>query len=180
MIHKYRRTACSLSGLVAVLVTAACAPLARVATPELAGTPSSTGCDAWFNIGGTFARMNDVGLALTNRSTNRACLATRVQFLFAGPVRAAAVRVTTPAGWASREVPCDTGGGVCGFEWRTDSAGVEPGRTRTGFGLTYDPADTPLAKLWIVDVGRRRVQLPIVTVGDEPARMERTSSRATG
>ncbi len=172
MMHTNRSAvASSLRGSVFVLAlaVAGCAPLTQVGVPEFAGTPSSTGCDAWFEIGGTFARTNDLRLTLMNRSTNRACSATRVQFLFAGPLRAPAVRVTTPTGWTSGEVPCDTGAGTCGFEWRTDRAGVTPGHALTGFGLTYEHASAPLAKSWIVDVGRRRVQMPIGTVDGEVA-----------
>lgn len=165
MMHTYKGVASSLPALLFVLAITACAPLRHVSTPEPAGTPSSTGCDAEFEIGGACARVNDLRFTLMNRSTSRSCLATRVLFLFEDPLRPAAIRVTTPTGWTSREVPCETGGGARGFEWRTDLAGVMPGHALAGFGLTYDQASAPFAKSWMVDLGRRRVIAMIGTAG---------------
>lgn len=143
---------------------AACALSRKAASPELAGTSSPTGCDAWFHIGGAFSRVNDVSYTLQNRSTGPECPATRIVVLFSGQLRPAAFRVSTPAGWTRHDVPCETGGGVCGFEWRTRH-GVLPGAALPGFGLAYDPAEAPLPRSWIVDVGRRRVEMAIGTVG---------------
>jgi hypothetical protein len=145
------------------LALASCAPKGRV-QPSLAGTPSPTGCDAWFEIGGSFARTNDVHYTLINRSTHRQCLATRIVVLFEARVRPEAFHVSTPPGWIAFGAPCQTGG-VCGFGWRTRH-GVPPGEQRSGFGLAYDPADAPLPREWVVDVGRRRLNMPIGTVGD--------------
>jgi hypothetical protein len=147
-----------------MVAAAACALSRTPPSPELAGTSSPTGCDAWFEIGGTFSRVNDVRYTLQNRSTGPQCPATRVVVLFSGQLRSAAFRVSTPAGWRRRDVPCETGGGVCGFEWRTRH-GVLPGAELPGFGLVYDPAEAPLPRSWIVDVGRRRVEMPIGTAG---------------
>jgi hypothetical protein len=147
-----------------MVAVAACALSRKAASPELAGTSSPTGCDAWFEIGGTFSRVNDVRYNLQNRSTGPDCTASRVVVLFSGQLRPAAFRVSTPAGWNRHDVPCETGGGICGFEWRTRH-GVRPGTELDGFGLAYDPAEAPLPRSWIVDVGRRRVEMLIGTVG---------------
>jgi hypothetical protein len=127
------------------------------------GTPSPTGCDSWVEIGGTFSRTNHVHYTLINRSTGRHCLATRVVVLFSGRLRREAFRISTPPGWIAFQAPCRTGG-VCGFGWRTRH-GVPPGEQRSGFGLAYDPADAPLPREWLVDVGPRRLLMPIGTVG---------------
>jgi hypothetical protein len=148
-----------------MVAVAACALSRKATSPELAGTSSPTGCDAWFEIGGTFSsRLSDVRYSLQNRSTRPECPATRVVLLFSGQLRPAAFRVSTPAGWKRHAVPCETGGGVCGFEWRTRH-GVLPGTELPGFGLAYDPAKAPLPRSWIVDVGRRRVEMLIGTAG---------------
>jgi hypothetical protein len=127
------------------------------------GTPSPTGCDAWVEIGGTFSRTTDVHYTLINRSTRSNCLATRVVVLFAARIRPEAFRVSTPPGWIAFQTPCQTGG-FCGVGWRTRH-GVPPGDQRSGFGLAYDPADAPLPRQWWVDVGARRLLMPIGTVG---------------
>lgn len=144
------------------LVLASCATNGWVHR-DLAGTPSPTGCDAWLEIGGTFARTNDVHYTLINRSTRGPCLATRVVVQFSARVRPEAFRVSAPPGWIAFDAPCHTGG-VCGFGWRTRH-GVPPGEQRSGFGLAYDPADAPLPREWWVDVGRTRLRMPIGTVG---------------
>jgi hypothetical protein len=148
-----------------MVAVAACALGRRAASPELPGTSSPTGCDAWFEIGGTFSGVNwDVRYRLQNRSTGPACPATRVVVLFSKQLRPTAFRVSTPAGWTRHDFPCETGGGVCGFEWRARH-GVLPGTELSGFGLAYDPAQAPLPKSWIVDVGRRRVEMGIGIAG---------------
>jgi len=130
--------------------------------PLLTATPSPPGCDAWVEIGGTFSRTNDVNYTLINRSTRRQCRATRVVVLFSTRLRPEAFRVSTPAGWIAFDAPCHTGG-ICGFGWHTRH-GVAPGAQRTGFGLSYDPTDAPVPHEWSVDVGHRRVRMPIGTV----------------
>jgi hypothetical protein len=75
------------------------------------------------------------------------------------------VRASALFGWLIADVPCPTGGGVCGVEWHTRN-GVRPGDELSGFGLTYDSAKTPRQERWIVDVGRRRVQMFSGTVGE--------------
>ena len=147
--------------ILGVVATAACAPLRGTTAPELAGTPSVIRCDAWFGIGGTFSRLNDGRYTLGNRSTSSACFATRVVMLFDGPLRPAAFRVSVPSGWMVREVPCQPDGGVCGFEWRAHGGGVPPGEQLAGFGLAYDPAGVPQPKAWLIDVGPRRIEMPI-------------------
>ena len=148
--------------IILMVAVAACAVSRKGTSPELAGTSSPTGCDAWFEMGGTFSRVNDVRYSLQNRSTRPECRATRVAVLFSGQLRPAAFRVSTPAGWKQHDVPCERGGGVCGFEWRTRH-GVLPGYQLPGFGLAYDPAEAPLPRSWVVDVGRRRVEMLIGT-----------------
>jgi hypothetical protein len=139
--------------LVLVLGTQAACASSRGAgsSTELAGTPSSTGCDAWFAIGGKFSQMNDVRYTLKNRSRNPVCLASRVVVVFEARLSPGLVHASAPVGWTTTYVPCQTSGGVCGVEWRT----------RHG----YDSTRTPRQKLWIVEVGRRRVQMSIGTVG---------------
>ncbi len=164
-----RRTQC-YSVLVACLIpvavaTCACASHGWSAATEMAGTPSATGCDAWFEIGGTFARQNDIRFTLRNRSANVRCSATRVEVLFASRLRTEAFRVSAPTNWTSRDLPCPDGKGSCGFEWRANGIGVPSGQELAGFGLTYVPADAPRLRSWVVDVGRRRVEMPIGTVG---------------
>jgi hypothetical protein len=151
--------------VLAALIVAGCASSRGLGrATELAGTPSPTGCDAWFEIGGTFARVTDVRYTLKNRSANPTCLAARVTVLFSGRLPSGAVRVSSPPGWSAADAPCQAGGGACGIEWRTRE-GVRPGKELTGFGLAYDSTSTPLQKVWIVDLGRRRVEMPIGTVG---------------
>jgi hypothetical protein len=144
------------------LAIASCATNGPLQT-AIPGTPSPTGCDAWVEIGGTFSRTNDVHYTLVNRSTRRQCLATRLVVLFSARLRREAFRVSTPPGWIAFDAPCTTGG-ICGFGWYTRQ-GLVPEAQRTGFRLVYDPADAPLPREWVVDVGRRRVQMPIGTVG---------------
>jgi hypothetical protein len=67
-------------------------------------------------MGGTFSRLSDARYTLRNRSTNAACVATSTTVLFAEPVRPGALRVSAPAGWTTRDVPCQDGGGFCGVE----------------------------------------------------------------
>jgi hypothetical protein len=150
--------------LLFVVAIARCAPVQPDVSPEMAGTSSPTGCDAWFEIGGTFSRVSNVRYTLENRSVNPECLATRAMVLFSGRLRRAAFRVSAPSGWTTRDVPCRTGAGICGFEWRARD-GVLPGRQLGGFGLEYDPAAVPRPVSWIVDVGRRRVEMTIGAVG---------------
>lgn len=149
--------------IVAITAISACASPGRPAT-EISGTPSPTGCDAWFASQGTYSQRNDIRLTLQNRSTNPRCTATRVQLLYVNAIRAEGFKVSTPAGWTSREVRCASGQGVCGFEWRAKEAGVRAGQALPGFGLSYIQADQPRPKSWIIDVGRRRVEMPIGTV----------------
>lgn len=148
-----------------VLATMACAPLTEAPSIQLAGTPSATGCDAWFEIGGTFARVNNVQYTLKNRPANPSCVATRVQVLFHEQLSPAAFRVSMPPAWTSLEVRCPSGVGSCGFEWRARGVGILPGQELGGFGLAYDPARAPRPRSWIVEVGRRRVEMPIGNVG---------------
>jgi hypothetical protein len=42
---------------------------------------------------------------------------------------------------------------------------VPPGHALSGFGLSYVAADAPAQKSWIVDVGQRRVEMAIGSVG---------------
>ena len=114
-----------------VVAAAACASGRAARLPELSGTSSPTGCDAWFEIGGTFSRLNDVRYVLRNRSTGPECPATRVVVLFSGQLRPAAFRVSAPPGWTRHVVPCEKGGGVCGFEWRARH-GVLPEQPQPG------------------------------------------------
>lgn len=150
--------------ILVVMAMSTCTSLGRPAT-EVPGTPSSTGCDAWFEIQGTFSQRDDIRYTLRNRSTNPRCSAARVHVLFVSKLRSEMFRVSVPPGWTSRAVSCSRGPGSCGFEWRADEGGVPPGQELRGFGLSYVAADAPYPKSWIVDVGRRRVEMPIGTVG---------------
>jgi hypothetical protein len=151
------------SAISAIALVSACASPGRPAT-EISGTPSPTGCNAWFASQGTYSQRNDIRLTLQNRSTNLGCTATKVQLLYASAIRPEGFKVSTPAGWTSREVRCASGQAVCGFEWRAKEAGVLAGQALPGFGLSYIQADQPRPKSWIIDVGRRRVEMPIGTV----------------
>lgn len=150
--------------ILAVMTMSACASRMPAAT-EVAGTPSSTGCDAWFETRGTSSQRNDFQYTLRNRSTNPRCAATRVQVLFVSALRPEVFRVTVPSGWTSRVVPCSMEPGSCGFEWRATESGVPPGQELGGFGLSYVAADAPDSQSWIVDVGRRRVEMRYGIVG---------------
>jgi hypothetical protein len=150
----------------------ACAWGGRAAT-EISGTPSATGCDAWFASQGRFSRQNDIRFTLQNRSINPQCSATRVQYLFVTALRTERFKVAVPTGWTSRELRCPGAPGFCGFEWRANGVGVPAGQTLQGFGLSYLSVDAPNAKSWIIDVGRRRVEMPIGNVGGEASKPNR-------
>ncbi len=153
------------SALLLVSCVVACATGRGISSPpEFAGTPSSTGCDGWFEIGGTFSRRNDVRYELRNRSTGPACLAKRVTVLFESRLPPSVFRVSTPSGWLAKDVPCENDEGVCGIEWHSQ-VGVGPGQALGGFGLAYDSRMGVRPKVWIIDLGRRRVKKPIGTVG---------------
>jgi hypothetical protein len=153
--------ACVILGFV---VMPACALRGRTPT-EISGTPSATGCDAWFASQGTFSRRNEIGFTLQNRSTKPQCSATRVQYLFVTALRTERFRVAVPPGWTSRELRCPKAPGFCGFEWRANGAGVPAGQALQGFGLSFLSVDASNAKSWVIDVGRRRVEMPIGNVG---------------
>jgi hypothetical protein len=142
----------------------ACASIVRSATPiEIAGTFSPTGCDAWLEIGGRFSPgLDDITFTLMNRSTSSDCSARRVTLLFEFPVSHGALQVSTPAAWTATEIHCDTADGVCGVVWRAQN-GVSIRQSQSGFGIVSTVSG--LLKVWIVDVGRRRVSMPIGHVG---------------
>jgi hypothetical protein len=102
---------------------------------------------------------------LENRSSGRRCIASRVQLLFWGEIQTQEVRISAPPGWRSRELRCSSGEGWCGYEWFAVDEGVLPGSRLVGFGVTYVSADQPLLRSWVIDLGRRRVEMPIGTVG---------------
>jgi hypothetical protein len=154
-----------LSAMVVATMAIGCASRPNVVATEISGTPSPTGCDAWFEIGGTFSRQNELRFTLENRSSGGRCIANRVQLLFQSKIQTQGVRVSAPAGWRSREVSCTFGGGWCGYEWFAVGEGVRAGLKLSGFGATYVPSDQPLLRSWIVDLGRRRVEMLIGTVG---------------
>ena len=138
----------------------ACASSAnRANRPDAAGMASPMVCDAWFEIGGTFGpSQDDFVFTLVNRSTSDGCRATRVAIVFETAISRDAIRVSTPAGWAATNTPCDSAKWVCGVTWQAAN-GLRPGLSQTGFGMTS--SESRLLKAWVVDVGRRRVSMPI-------------------
>jgi hypothetical protein len=158
------RTADRLLSVLALSGLAACAFVGGAGRGvEVAGTPSPSGCDAWFNLGGRFGPVkNDIQFTLSNKSESRDCRATRVIVLFMSPVRRDAIQVSTPIGWAGSYARCESGDGTCGVVWRS-RVGVPAGESVSGFGIQCD--SSLLLKIWTVDVGRRRVAMPIGHVG---------------
>lgn len=162
---------------VVVLSHVACVGASRLPVPPQGPAPpassvdrfrvgAGTECDAWFEIGGSFVfARNDLRLTLRNRSSGTQCAATRVLWLFAGPIRRGEVTITTPAAWTNHDLPCADGAGTCGVEWRATDPGVLPGQDLPGFGLQYNPLNTPPPRSWVVHVGERRVEMPIGVVG---------------
>lgn len=129
-------------------------------------THQSTACDAFFAIGGSFVfGRNDLRLVLSNTSSDAQCVAPRVQWLFAGPIRTAEMTVTSPPSWTTHELPCAEGPATCGVEWQATDTGVLPGQELSGFGLRYNPLNTPRPRSWVVHVGERRVEMPIGVMG---------------
>lgn len=117
------------------------------------------------NINGSFAfGMNDLRLSLINSSNGSACAATRVQWLFQGPIVTEDITVATPPTWSSHDVPCPDGGGACGVEWRAQNAGVLPDDELPGFGLKYNPLNLPYPKSWVIDIGEGQIEMPIATL----------------
>lgn len=151
------------SAVALTALLAACAARQDLA-PEFAGTPSPAGCDGFLSIGGTFSTVDDVRFRLSNRSTHPRCRATRAAVIFRSRLPESALRISTPSGWTPHDVPCSTGDGSCGVEWRSP-AGITAGESLDGFGLVFVAAATPRLDKWILDVGRRTVTMPIGTVG---------------
>ncbi len=144
---------------------AACGGLSHINAPyEIAGAPSATGCDGWFNLGG---RSEPSGythaFTLQNRSTTATCRAQRVTLLFHRGIARTAIRLSSPPGWTMVTVPCQEQPLVCGVVW-SSAPGVPAGGSLRGFGLWYGQPGG-LLRIWIIDVGRRRVAVPIGTVG---------------
>ncbi len=130
-------------------------------------------CDAWFSIGGSFVfALNDLHLTLSNRSSDARCVATRVQWLFESSVPPSATTITTPATWTSDYLPCGDRPGTCGVEWRATDTGVLPGQDLSGFGLRYNPLNTPRPTSWVVHVGERQVEMPIGAMGSRLGRVD--------
>lgn len=123
-------------------------------------------CDAWFSIGGSFVfALNDLRLTLSNRSSDARCVATRVQWRFAGPIQTAEMTITSPASWTTHTLPCAEGPPTCGVEWQAPDTGVLPGQELSGFGLRYNFLNTPRPTSWVVHVGERQVEMPIGAMG---------------
>jgi hypothetical protein len=148
---------------------------------EISGSPSDTGCDGWFNGasrraegGGTFS-----GFTLQNRSTSPECLATRATLLFHYGVQEQDIRLRTPPGWTRELVRCNDAPDVCGVRW-SGTPGVGAGELQRGFSIQHQQKRA-FFRIWIVDVGPRRVAVPIGTIGPglsgRPA--ERTVQTAT-
>jgi hypothetical protein len=159
-----------LLGVAAIGIAAiSCASRAAVVATEVPGTPSSTGCDAWFGgRNSSSPQLNQLRFTLENRSSHSRCVAKRVQLLFRSAVQLEGIRVVTPTGWQRRELTCASGPGWCGYEWSATNVGVPAGGRQAGFEISYVPADQPDLKSWIVDLGSRRVEMPIGTVGAWP------------
>lgn len=152
-------------GVIAMSAVAiGCASRSSPIATQISGSPSPTGCDGWFEIGGTFNSRNDLRFTLENRSSNVDCIATRVLILFSSAIRTPGISVSAPSGWRSREVRCASGDGKCGYEWSAVEQGVPKGGRLGGFGMTYIQTEQPYLKSWIIDLGRRRVEMPIGTV----------------
>jgi hypothetical protein len=158
-----------LGGAVVAMAAMSCASRVAVLATEVPGTPSATGCDAWFNGRNTSSpQQNQIRFTLENRSSNSRCVASRVQLLFRSAILLDGIRVVTPSGWRRRELACASGPGWCGYEWMALDTGVPAGGHQAGFGITYVPGEQPLMKSWIVDLGRRRVEMPTGAVGGRP------------
>lgn len=140
-----------------------CATRGPLAT-EISGTPSRTGCDAWFASQGTYSQRNDVRFTLQNRSANTRCVARSVQYWFVSAIVPERFRVSGPPGWSVRAMACPRSKGSCGFEWQSDGAGVSAGQQLGGFRMSYLSVEAPNARSWIIDLGRRRVEMPVGNV----------------
>lgn len=139
-------------------------PASPAASVERENEPRE--CDAWFSIGGSFVfARNDLRLTLSNRSSGARCVATRVQWLFAGPIRTSEMTITAPASWSTYMLPCAEGPATCGVEWQAADTGVFQGQDLSGIGLRYNPLNTPRPTSWVVHVGERQVEMPIGAMG---------------
>jgi hypothetical protein len=109
-----------------LVAMAACASSGSLEPPaEPAGTPSSSGCDAWFQIGGP-SRLSSITFTLENRSHAPGCDATRVTLLLTRPAYRLNISVETPQGWSVRQVPCGAPDRVCGFVIRDHAVASDP------------------------------------------------------
>ncbi|MBP1775527.1 MAG: hypothetical protein H6Q86_1533 [candidate division NC10 bacterium] len=99
---------------------------------------------------------------MVSRAEAAKCQARRVTLLLTRPALREVTTVTTPKGWTVAETPCTEPERVCGYVWRS-KRGVAPGESQAGFGIGLFPPSR--LKIWIVDVGKRRVEMPIGYVG---------------
>jgi len=137
----------------------ACVSRSALETPfDPAGKPSVAGCDAWFEAGGTFAPARDeMTFTLRNTSMSPTCRATAVTIQFRSPVSQNDIAVTTPSGWTTTKHRCAGEDGVCGVTWRS-TGGLGVGESVGGFRLTT--GHHCLLKVWVAQVGSRRVGFP--------------------
>ncbi len=137
----------------------ACVSRSALETPfDPAGKPSVAGCDAWFEAGGTFAPARDeMTFTLRNTSMSPTCRATAVTLQFRSPVLQNDIAVTTPSGWTTTKHRCAGEDGVCGVTWRS-KGGLGVGESVGGFRLTT--SHHCLLKVWVAQVGSRRVGFP--------------------
>ena len=156
-----RRLALALLLLGAV----ACASSRALDKPyDVPGTPSTTGCDASFDGTGGLTSPGRDHMSFTLRNTSQSvdCKATAVSLQFNVPVSHADLAVSMPAAWTATEDRCENGNAVCGITWRS-KAGVEAGQSVGGFEVVTTRQCLP--KVWIIQVGSRRVAFPFGCVG---------------
>jgi hypothetical protein len=148
-----------------ILGAAACASSGALTEPyEVSQGPSPTGCSASFDgtNGVTTAERDEMEFSLRNTSNSASCRSRAVTLQFNVPVSRASVEVAAPAGWVATKNPCPKSDAVCAVTWRS-RAGVGAGESADGFKLSTSRQCLP--KIWVIQVGPRRVAFPFGCVG---------------
>jgi hypothetical protein len=169
LIPRVRRTMSSRSKqgrlLAAVIVLsggAACVSSSALDRPyDVPGTASETGCDASFDssFGSFRPERTEMRFTLQNSSTSAPCRATVVTLQLNGATSPEAIHLTAPRGWVGTKNGCAKRHGVCAVTWRS-RVGVGPGESAAGFEFKVDRPSRCEPKVWIVQVGARRVAIP--------------------
>ena len=162
-----RRRSSLISCLCLVAGQSACATV-----PQQPASADARLCDArvefWGWVGSSEMTRDRALFEVVNSSTREKCRASRVTLIAVRPIDEDLVRIATPEGWTAVRLPCTSGEGVCGVEWRHPS-GIPPGQSQRGFGLLAPRMQTPRLTSLVVQVGDNPIAIAAAKhYGTEP------------